>query len=457
MSFRVAILSPAFNELNPGYSLTGIVLDQIEMLKKYGNEVELWVSENFNDPRRPNVPIKKIIPHSDLIDYRSEEQFIPEHKFKREEDGGVVRDDENGDMIANPITGEFISDPNHPLIASRTSDVLCENLKDIDIVFTHDWVFTGWNLPYFMGLRDASKRKAVQHVRWLHWVHSLPNHGFDWWDIDRLGGAHKIISPSRCYQQRYAEAFRGFKRNVRHIPHIKDIRKLCRFVPETLEFLDANPHIMNTDVVQIYPVGSDRLGPKRVREVILILKEIKKLGFSVCLVLANQWATGKQPKENIHEYKELAFRNGLSPFKEVIFTSEFKPEYEVGISHEMVADLFHISNLFIFPTVSESFGLVLPEAILCGGVLPVVNNDLEVSTEITAERGLRFSFGSFNRNVDHPNEADYFRAVANVIIERMMDEEAVASRTHIRQTYNLDTVYKKYYNPIMTEAMTAWI
>jgi len=427
---KVAILTPAFTDLNPGYSLTGIVKDQAHMLRRHGHEVDIFVSEIYNGEEIEGL--QKKIPFGRLIDYKTIKDF-----------GLIHPEDFSGEDVAV-----------HTTLPERTAVCLSKELQGYDRVFTHDWVFTGWNLPYYMGLKVASKQSSLSRVRWLHWVHSVPGHKFDWWNIEDLGRYHKIVYPNRTDRERCAEAFRGTWEDVRTIPHIKDIRILNRFVPASWEFIDKHPEVLQSNVVQIYPASVDRLEHKRVREVILTMKYIKSLGHSVCLVIANQWATGRQQKQDVEEYKSMALNNGLT-LKEVVFTSDFKPEYEVGIPQDMLVDLFHCSNLFLFPTISETFGLVLPEAILSGGVLPVLNLDLDMMKEISGGRGLFFQFGSYNRTITHQNEDAYYRAIAAIIVERMGEEESLAARTMCRTTYNMDVLYNKVYAPIM-EAASGW-
>jgi hypothetical protein len=424
-------------EFRSGYSLTGIVTDQARMLVRHGHEVDIYVNEQFNDPDYlPPIGVNIIpkIPFLRLVDYATEADFgtwWPEEDFT-DNDKAVHR--------AGP---------------EATAAMLKEYMPQYDRVFTHDWLLTGWKLPYYMGLRTAVLSPSLKDVRWLHWIHSTPTHGYDWWDLSDLGRHHKVIFPNRSYRQFAVEAYKTTQENVVVIPHIKDLRVLQSFSVEAQQFIDKYPGVMQADVVQIYPASVDRLEHKRVRETILIFKEIKKLGFSVCLVIANQWATGVQQKQDVEEYRTMGLNNGLGS-QELIFTSDFKPEWEVGVPHNVLVDMFKCSNLFIFATISETFGLVLPEAILSGGVLPVINGDLDVLGEITGLRGLRFSFGSLNRRVEYgEGEANYFRSVAAIIMDRMQAEESIAARTYIRKTLNMDELYRKFYSPVM-EGGAAW-
>jgi glycosyltransferase involved in cell wall biosynthesis len=416
---RIAILT-TFQDFHPRYSLTGIVKDQVTMLTKHGHDVTLYVCENFNFDdtdfiNRENL--KNLIPFAHLKDYRKIADVTPDHK----------------ETIA------------------KTAHMLVAELKDFDVAFTHDFVFTGWNLPYAEGCKRAGTQ--LPDLKWMHWIHSVPTAQFDWWDIRKYGPQHKLIFPNETDRLLVAEQYRGTIEDVRSIPHIKDLRSWFDFSDDTRRFIDAYPAVMQADIVQVLPASVDRLSAKRVKEVMQIFSSFKRQTLSVCLVIANQWATGKQQKENVEKYKIFAKSYGLFPGEEVIFTSDFEsPKFDVGIPKEMVRELFQCSNLFIFPTREESFGLVVPEAALSGGVLLVLNKSLRMQLEVSGGSALFFDFGSYHHEFHCPDPDIYYKDVAKIIYGRMAQNESIQSKTFARQTYNWDNLYRMRYEPILAES-----
>jgi len=420
---KVAILTN-FNEFNPGYSLTGIVADQARMFERQGHEVDVWVAEkaHYNDhydKQWPGLRIKHGVPRGALLDYATTEEVTDESKQ----------------------------------LSGRIAQFLVDEISSYDVALTHDWVFTGWNLPYAFALMMT--REQTANTAFLHWLHSIPSGTRDWWIASEYGPNHKLISPSSSNRDHILRGYRCSERECLVIPHIKDLRTWFDFSDETNSLIDEYPMIMQAKVVCVYPASSDRLRSKQVQHVIEVMGAIKKRNGSVCLVVPNQWSQGRRQREAMPEMDELADVCGLVKGHDFLWTSEFQaPKYEMGIPRRMVRELLLGSNLFMFPTTHESFGLAAPEAALCGNYL-VLNADLDVSKEIFGHRGKYFSFGSLDRNFT-PGDGweEYLDQVGGAILARMQQEEAVVTRTTVRRSYNMDALYLSHYEPIIQDLRT---
>lgn len=426
---KIAIFT-SFAEFNPGYSLTGIVEDQCRMLVDYGHEVHLFVCTHFkgdindiflHDPwTRQGVVLHKDVPFAHLKDYTSEADITEDHKE-------VIR------QTARMIEEKII-------------------LLDIAICFTHDWIFTGWNLPYGLGVLQAVQNPKMHPIAWMHWVHSVPSLSREWWNIRRWGSRHKIVYPNKTDATRVAEQYKAATSYIIPIPHIKDYRSYWEFHEDTYKFIKDFPAVMQADIVKVYPASTDRLTAKRVDKIIAMFREIKNMKFRICLVIANQWATGTQRKEDLEKYYKRVRTSKLKINEEVIFTSEWKDRFATGIPRRMLRELQLMSNLFIFPTREESFGLVAPEAAL-SGVEMVINRSLPMMFEVQGGCGVYAEFGSYEKALTVPStEAEYFTSLTHLIIGRMQRSEVIASKTFNRMRYNWDNIYNKFYLPAFGES-----
>jgi len=426
---NIAILTN-FQDLNLGYSLIGIALDQSRMLLEQGHKVFFFTSEQFNPGHNDEAGANDIFEHKNfvlenkskfmhLVDYQSKVAFSIEHFQEK-------------DQAAEIYVDHFVE-------------------NDIHIVFTHDFIFTGWNLPFAEAVKVASGAlmKIDFPVKWLHWIHSVPSGNRDWWNIQDYPGDHTIVFPNRTEKTRVMESFRAAPDQIFPIPHIKDIRKWYDFCPEAWGFTRMFPQIMSAAVSQIYPCSSDRLEAKQLDTVIRIFGFMKKAGMQVFLCAANQWATGKQSKENIQEYIKLAVKSGLEPGKDFVFTSEISKRFQNGISQRMIRDLQLLQNLFIFPTREESFGLVGPEAAY-SGCLVVSNRDLVMMYEVIGNYAPAYHFGSHHQNSPDSKDDKWLMAVANSILARIFMNEAIMTKTYCRTRYNMTHLYEKYYLPAMS-------
>ena len=447
MSKKRVLIITTFQEFISGYSLTGIVKDQITMLLRNGHEVDLAVNEQYYGEKIDGINLLKIVPFIHLYDYIELRQY---HE-------GLTDEEFRKFVKNNPVyksKEEFKQA--HEKAVEKTFENLLKLYKEVkyDIVFTHDIIFTGWNLPYGMGLARISNE--LKQVRFFHWVHSVPSGFRDYWNIRWHGRNSKLIFPNHTDILVPTEQFRGFLTDSRTIPHIKDIRTFAEFSKLSVEIIDKMPSLMSADIIQIYPASSDRLEAKGISHVISIFAGFKRMGLSVALLIVNQHATNRQAKESIDKYYKLASFLGLEVEKEFVFTSDIVPKYESGVPLRTIRELFMISNLLIFPTREESFGLIVPEAALTGNFL-VLNRSLHQQYEVGSNRALFFEFGSYRHKLNDENPMpEYYDQISKIIAGRMNQNETIMTQMYARQRYNMDSLYDHYYAPLMAESET-WV
>lgn len=411
---KIAILTN-FTSLNPGYSLTGIVKDQEKMMETVGgHDVDIFVNRNFNkDYLTKNMRAE--MPDINLVDYQNKGDISAE---------GVENTECIKSFLNKKIVGKY------------------------DVVFTHDFIFTGWNLPYALALQ---KLFYSSKTIFLHWVHSMPCSNRDWWKINSYARNHSIVYPNKTDSVCVLENYEATIDRLEIIPHIKDLRTWFDFSSLTVNILDKYPEIMTNRFVKIYPVGTDRLYYKKVHIVISIMAELKKMGQSICLCIANAQGSGRGSDERILPYEKLARENGLTE-SEFFFTSKIKG-LESGVPKESLRELFLCSNLFIFPTHQETCGLVGLEAPISGAKIMVLNRSLNMMSEIHKNIGLYFNFGSFDQNLDIEDQEAYCKAIAKQIIYRYNNDHSVLASTWIRQAYNFNRMYNDYYQPILSKEL----
>lgn len=419
---KVAILT-TFMGFPEAYSLTGIVEDQVSMFLKHGVDVDLIVNKMFNHEDKPKLSytgpgtlnIKPLLPFAHLKDYTSVKNLSTEH--------------------------------------AKIPEIMTERLKDTvqgaDIVLTHDIVFTGWNLPYALGVKELSK---VTDTKWLHWIHSVPSTMRDWWNIYEFGTKkHRLVFPNIADKTRVAEQYRGLPQHVKIIPHIKDPRSWWDFHEDTKKLIGEIPGFMSSDIVCIYPASSDRLEAKQLDIVIDIMGYLKRMGNTVTLFCATQWANSKAFRDEKNEYINQALDNGLTPADFVFSTDVLDGLFTLGVTRTTLRELLLLSNLFIFPTREESFGLAAVEAAL-SGCLMVHNSSLPSQAAIHEHTGMYVDFGSFCSTLHITDRNAYLHDVAVLIKGAMEQDDALKSKTHVRKKLNMDYLFFHYYAPTISES-----
>lgn len=399
---KVAIFT-TFYEWSSSYSLTSVVHDQLVAHVKNGYTPILFVLESFYDHYKvpEGVEIRAVIPQITL----------------------------------EPYSGIQVPD-NYREDVDRVVTALKQHAMDVDVMIAHDIVFIDTYLPYNLALREAELP-----CKYLHWVHSAPSprenlennlHANRY----TLPPNSKLVYLNHDKTIALAEMYGTWPRNVKVVPNSRDPRTFWNLSPLVGEMVDKYD-LLSADIISVYPVSTPRMiAGKQLNVVIKIHECLQKLGYSTRLIVPNAHANGESEKELV---KSLQSPN-------VIFTSTMGEEYEHGVPSNVVSDLFRLSNIFIFPSISENCSLVLLEAMLAGNLL-VLNKDCSGLQEFGGNNALYFKFGNLDmgtRNEEQAlkNEA-YFRDIALIIKSEFESNTALQAKRRTLKEFNYDVIFDK--------------
>lgn len=442
MRTKRVCIATNFNSADPAYSLNRVTQDQIKMLRLGGYEPVVIVSESF-DPieEYKNAEIRKI-------------PIVPCHN--------QVKKDPTFDEDVENLTNAFR-----------------EHLKDIDVVITHDFVYQPAALKHNLACRKIAEENP--DIKWLHWIHSatppytlstLRPHFKDEYLklVEKPFPNSFYIAFNEISKDSIAGNFNVKSDMVKYVPHPIDVTRFLG-VGETVEKLVREKEFLRADAICTYPIRLDR--GKQVEYVIKTMAQLKEFGLEVRVVIVDFHSTGGDKVKYRDELKDLAVDWGLTP-KEITFTSEYVEHWHVRVPWEVVRDFQLLSNVYIHPSVSETYSLTTQEAGVAGAVL-VLNQDFPPYRSIYGPRAIYRKFSS-NWDVlaglneaykdgsrtetkygpeDVPDdrrrefEEAYHRETAGMIAYHLKNDPMAAMQINLRKNRNLETVFAKHLEPLI--------
>lgn len=420
---KIGILT-TFSNLNPEFSLCSVVIQQMKMLLKYNHTPVLFTLDIFKDHDKvpKGVEVRSVLP-----------QIILEPYSKLQTDN--IEDD-----------------------VGKLLPAMEEHMKDLDFCLTHDIIFINSYLPFNVAMRRGIEGK-LSHIKWLHWMHSGPSFGalngsvLD--NLRTLPPNSHLVYMNYTDVLRAAEMYHTLPKNVRTIFNPMDIREIYKFHPLTKKLIDEYD-LMSPDFIAVYPLSTTRmdLNGKQLSKAIWIMAELKKRGKTVRMIVPNAHANAEKEKQAIERMYEFAFEKGLER-RDLVFTSFFDaPKWEGGVPHEVVVNLFTLSNLFLFPSYSENCPLILLEA-MAGKNLLVLNQDFAAFKDFGGHDAMYFRFSSTTApEPQFPNGLEtYYRDIALLITSEFDQNKALKAQTTLRKKFNVDWIWRNQLEPAIKELL----
>lgn len=429
---KVAVVT-TFVELFEAFSLCGAVESQLKAILKHGYDVTFVACEGF---RARGVFADPRLGHARLPDLQL-----------------------GGDSFAVEYPAEFRAR------VAAIKDGLRPVLARVDVAITHDLLYLKQHLAYNHACRELARE--FPHVLWLHWIHSAPEPHAAFPDADPRSARFKgfpgglLVYPNDYDVPRVARQYAVDEDGVRVVPHGMDYERVFGFHPLTAALAERFD-LYSPDVLAIYPIRMDR--GKQPERLVRLFSEMKKAGRSVRLLVLNFHSTGSHFVDYRDELLAEARALGLGD-EQLVFTNRIESlpgitdaelqRYRVEFPHKVVIDLFHLTNLYIHPSASETYSLVCQEAAACGNLL-FLNGDFPPMRDIYGPSAHYLKFSSTLFTTTHsPDELAYYAEVARMIFHRLDAEKTVSQKTRIRQTRNLDAVFRNHLEPLFYADLAA--
>lgn len=422
MAKPIYILSN-FSTYLKSYSPILVVSQQLEMFKRAGYEPTLITAKGWEPP-------------ADTIFSQVRTYRLPQVAYQ---DPPVVNEEFDNDV-------------------ETLYEELKQLLPDNAVVLTHDLIF----LPDYTKYHIAARKLAVEKpsIRWIHWIHSATS-------------PHSLINERAMYGEKYKELLNSkFPNSIVAFPNSYDIPRVAKNFSFEEDEISEVPHSTNptegmsrvvkrlydekglgkAEVLMVYPLRLDR--GKNAEMNIRIIGACLAAGLSAHLIFCDFQSTGGDKVTYREELKTLAEELGCGDA--VTFLSEFDEASMLESDHQVVLDLFTLSNVFCLPSKSETYSLVAQEAMLKGN-LCILNHDFAPMRQIYGQNALYRQFSSnigfdgYDGEIttEYGDTDDYFRSIAINLRYWLTNDKVLRAKTWARVERNLDSVFTNYVEPLL--------
>ncbi len=270
-------------------------------------------------------------------------------------------------------------------------DAYLDLLEPYDAILTADIIYQtkGNHLAYNQAVRWASPELKA---KWYHWIHSgwtdrpnpLPPYPYNLHYEYHEGS--KVIYLNSFELGNVAKMYDTSIENIECVHNPKDPRTFFNLSPLATKIVNQL-RLWTKDVVQIFPHCSTRMDSKGIEAIARIFGEMKRKGAAVAIIFAN--GNSRSVQEEIQGKKRI-WRDlyDLHDGADYLFTSDYTEKLK-PLPRQDVADLFRLSNLFVFGSWRETVGNAFQEAKISGNLL-VLNENLPPMQEMGGKDAIFF-------------------------------------------------------------------
>jgi len=231
----------------------------------------------------------------------------------------------------------------------RVKESLTECFLGVEVCLIHDVFF----IEGFMHLNYAIRRLNPS-VKFIVWSHSLTGQQYTGLNYQPYPNAvYVALTPYMV--KGISERYSVPEEEVIVLPHFTKPPK-----NPMVRCLYDNYDLNKYDLVCVYPTRIAEF--KGIHKIVFLLSLIEKtFKWKTLLIVPNSYATTIQQLVLMDNCKDI--ETSIKGYSNMIFMSQVSEQFKITTDHETVRSLLDISNLFIMPSTSESFSLIVLEAI----------------------------------------------------------------------------------------------
>ncbi|OVE74863.1 hypothetical protein BVX97_06290 [bacterium E08(2017)] len=330
-----------------------------------------------------------------------------------------------------------------PRVVKRVEKKLAAALRGVEVCMIHNVMTMHFNLVLTAALANIAKRKKT--TRFIAWTHDLTfadpiyephQHRRYPWSIL----LQPVENMDYCVisAQRNRDARKLFRVPASSLPVIPDginVPRQLRLSPSVAALYEQEK-LATCDIIAITPARI--LRRKNLGVGMEIVASLKKYGNSVRWIITG--APDPHNPESMKYFRLLKkLRVRLKVQKEVVFLCE---RFDHPVENRDLRSLYRVSDMLLFPSDREGFGLPVLEAGL--------SNLLTVLSDIPALRELASKEAVFIHLGDSSDE------VAKKILAALGNRMQYEYRKHVMAHYSWDIVFKNHVEPAVLHPRKVW-